>query len=244
MTGVFTEMTGNHNTSLLVAYFYSSYQAVDDSKIWYPSSSTLDLQICLPNSYANQLVLVVAMSDNSHSAIQPWLDFRGDNLSATITPCDSSGINNYSCIAVCNNTQQILESKSANNLLTCGLWATLHLYEYFNTYVNPSLFPETRSFMNHFDSLGLDAADSAYGFMTMNAVSRTLSHVEQRTRMATYQAEPSSAGACNQQFLFPLIATVINDDLSKPLRDCVDAICTPRSLNPDLGGVGVSYTAS
>lgn len=63
--------------------------------------------------------------------------------------------------------------------------------------------------------------------------------LEKVTRIQTYQADEPSQGACNQPILFSAVAGTLDTNLSQPLLSCVNAICSPRTPNPDLRGIGV-----
>ena len=72
-----------------------------------------------------------------------------------------------------------------------------------------------------------------------SAVGNGMNVLEKVTRDGTYQADGTSKGACSQGELFPVVGS--SQDDSHSLRECVDSICASRTLNPDLGGVGVSW---
>ena len=93
--------------------------------------------------------------------------------------------------------------------------------------------------LRRFAPLGLDAGDEAYVLAARGAVSTTMFALLTENRIQTYQSD-SIQGLCSQQILFPTDST----DIPQHVRDCVTAICAPRSLNPDLGGIGVSMTYS
>ena len=62
------------------------------------------------------------------------------------------------------------------------------------------------------------------------------------TKVQTYQSDSSLEGACSEQALFPTSTLTLNYDLPQFLQTCVNAICAPRTLNPDLGGIGVGFS--
>ena len=140
------------------------------------------------------------------------------------------------CTKVCNSTIELLDVKLPNNLLTCGLWTTLTVLNHY-----PTLTVNYAALLGRFDSLGLDASNAAYTYAARDAVSTLMDTLLKKTRVQTYQGGSSVEGACSEQALFPSGTLELDTDLPRFLRTCVNAICAPSSLNPDLGEIGVRF---
>lgn len=180
------------------------------------------------------------MAGISNSSIQPWLDLdlNADNLPATITPCQNrqkgGRIVLGNCTTVCDDAGLLLYADQPNSLLTCGLWATLATLTQYAFLTN-----DYHTLLGRFDSLGLDAGNATYAYAARNAVSTAMNTMLKITKVQTYQGGSSLEGACSEQALFPTSTLELDGDLPQFLRTCVNAICAPRTLNPDLGGIGV-----
>lgn len=197
------------------------------------------------------------MAGISGSSIQPWLDLELDDylnfsttaIPATIPSCQTRQPGDVvldNCTQVCNSSGTLLDDELPNNLLTCGLWATLVTLDNYNNEITTMQPNVTKAVHKHyqdvlarFTTLGLDAGDEAYVSAAIGAVSTTMFTLLKENRIQTYQAD-SIQGLCSQQELFPTAAFEFNTDVPQHVRDYVTAICAPRNLNPDLGGIGVS----
>ena len=208
-------------------------------------------------------IITGAMAGISGSSIQPWLDLEVDDylnfstatIPATIPSCQTrqritGEVNFNNCTKVCNSSGSLIDDKFPNNLLTCGLWATLVTLDSYNeqTYtmqpdVTKAVHEQYQDALGRFTTLGLDAGDEAYVSAAIEAVSTTMFTLLKENRIQTYQGD-SIQGLCSQQALLPTGAFEYNTDIPQHVRDCVTMICAPRSLNPDLGGIGVSITYS
>ena len=182
-----------------------------------------------------------------NSSIQPWLDFQLSELPTSIPSCQThqpdSSIGLINCTTVCNNTNDFEQKSLPNNLLTCGLWSTLTVLDsYHGVAANynqtfPQLDP---SLLQRFEFLGLDSGDKAYGFAAVNALSTYLSALDLLVKAPAIQDEEGIYGPCNEQSLFPRRPVTTGDGLHSNLLACVESICSPRTLDQDLGGIGVS----
>ena len=182
------------------------------------------------------------MTNIINSTIQPWLDFKNGSLPATIPLCTYTDTGN--CTRVCNDSTVMLEPSAPGNLLTCGLWSTLTMLASYTDYAAefaPLSRDRVDSLLQRFEPLGLDATNATYAYSARDAVSNCLSTIYRVTRLqVSYRGDTAPGIACSGQMLFPTPAHTLSTDLSYALNLCVDAICSRRTLNPDLGGVGVS----
>ena len=212
------------------------------------------------------------MAGISGSSIQKWLDlelndylnFSTETIPATIPSCQTmrratGEVNLDNCTKVCNSSNYLLNDRLPNNLLTCGLWATLVTLDSYKEALDTTmdsysealdsydggeaLHKHFQDVLARFTTLGLDAGDEAYVYAAKGAVSTTMFTLLKGNRIQTYQGD-SIQGLCSQQNLFPTASFEFSTNIPQHVRDCVTTICAPRSLNPDLGGIGVSMTYS
>ena len=179
----------------------------------------------------------------SNSSIQIWLDYTITGaLPATIPPCQITPEYYYdaimvadNCTALCTDSSHLLDPRTPNNLVTCGLWSSL--------IVNQSrTIGFDNALLDPFVHLGLDTKNATYAFSVRDIIASVLSGLYTGTVEATYLGEESLARACAEQYLFDIIPRVpelSGSDSKSSLHDCIDAICSPITLNPDLGGIGV-----
>lgn len=203
------------------------------------------------------------MAGISGSSIQPWLDlevddylnFSTETIPATIPSCQTrqrvaGEVTLDNCTKVCNSSNSLLDDEFPNNLLACGLWATLVTLDSYNEDVE-TMQPDVtkvvqqqyQDVLGRFATLGLDAGDEAYVFAAIGAVSTTMFTLLKVNSIQTYQGG-SIKRLYNQQDLFSTAAFEFDTDIPQHVRDCVTTIRAPRSLNPDLGGIGVSMMYS
>ena len=187
------------------------------------------------------------MTGIANSSIQPWLDFRFSEIPTSIPSCqfhqpdNSIGLTN--CTTICNDTTSFEQQLLPNNLLTCGLWSTLTVLDSYHdvaVYYNETYPQLDPSLLQRFDFLGLDSSDKAYSYAAVNAISTYLSALQLLVKLPAIQDEEGLYGPCNEQTLFPRQPLNTSGGLSENLVDCVDFICSPRTLDQDLGGIGVS----
>lgn len=154
--------------------------------------------------------------------------------------------------------------KSANNLVTCGIWTTLVSQYTFLGPGNTILEPESPSKTGHISTF--DATSDLKSYETFgldfnntdtptyaDTISNCLTDIYHVVKQNTFAADGSAPAACTRNKLFPFQSTYTlpllptdPGDLttsgasgSPSLRTCIDAICAPRTLNPDLPGIGV-----
>ena len=171
------------------------------------------------------------MTDIQNSCIQPWLDYpysQGSFTPRCHDPYPLYGAPPDSCMAVCNTSSLLGWS---NNLLTCGYWANLAALSAQNA-GSLSHGPPLQE-LKKCNEVGLNASDTAYVKASQDAISSRLNGIGKSTRALMYQIDTSYYEPCSRLTLFSSSTTV---------HTCIDAICAPRTLNPDLGGVGVSLS--
>lgn len=186
--------------------------------------------------------------NSSASSIQPWLDFNG--TLPTIGPCkyvetghrEASRVIDANCTTVCNHTLS-LYSPLVDNLVTCGLWATL-ISAY--TIIRPenSLVPNSNELSIHlleqFGRLGFNGAVHEHALAVADSISWRLQRLHFDAKSSTSSNDGMTPVACTRSELFPLGSNSNSTDHTlQALRSCLEAICSPITLNPDLAGIGV-----
>lgn len=193
------------------------------------------------------------MASILNSSIQLWFDYTGDIL-PVILPCQRiewvsarpNIVLDANCKHVCNDSSSILDPTMPNNLATCGLWSSLTLMP-STTMGDPderSLNNRVIALLEQFVLLGLDRRDANYAADVRDTVASCLSFLYNQIMSVTYMGIASFASACAEQELFTYFRLAYRDAQipTSSFRDCIDAICSPRTLNPDPGGIGVSLS--
>ena len=176
--------------------------------------------------------------------ISSWLETGPDSIPDRIFRCQlpdhgASRPNSTfgDCNSVCNDSMMILDPSPPNNLLTCGLWSTVLMRNYYNSIIKPASYPQAGVQLLEFASLGLRTNYTTYPYEAVGPLSTSLEVLQKASRFGPYQADKASQGACGQPVLFP---SNLESNLTKQLHKCVDVICLPQIINPNLGGIGVS----
>lgn len=148
---------------------------------------------------------MVSSNSIANSSLQPWLDFNG-TLPAHIPPCQQRANNNgltnstnvtvQSCKNICNNATTLLDPLSPNNLLTCGLWASLVWSE-----VSPRPDMENKDLVP-FITLGLDYKDVTYAKDVQNEIGGLFSAISIIVKAGTSGIDGKIPGECTSFTIF------------------------------------------
>lgn len=186
--------------------------------------------------------------NSSASSIQAWLDFNG--TLPTITPCQDVQIGHReftrlkaNCTTVCNHTLS-LYSPPVDNLVTCGLWTTLvSAYTTIGpeNYLVPNGNAQSTHLLEQFKELGFNGDVNEQALAVADSISSRLQLLYFDTKFLTSSNDGTTPLACTRSTLFPLGSNSNSTDHTlQALRSCLQAICSPVTLNPDLAGIGVS----
>ena len=177
------------------------------------------------------------MAGNSY--LQPWFyasNFIANHLDSgdadfshlgarigQLRPCSIRGVQ-VDFSRVCQNAALLFEPSHPANLLNCGLWATLftpRLGNYTNT-------PTLRAI---FDSVGLSSEDWIPANMSnlQNTIANCAADFYSETHSFT-DNDQWTPYSCSSNSLFYYSSVV---------EFCFAELCGPRTLNPDIGGIGV-----
>ena len=187
--------------------------------------------------------------NSSASSIHPWLDFNGSL--PTIGFCkvvemghrEAPRVIEANCSTVCNHTLS-LYSPPVDNLVTCGLWTTLISA---CTTVGPDncLVPNSNEqsihLLDQFRRLGFNGNTHEHALAVADNISWRLQLLHFNAKFLTFSNNGMTPVACTRSELFPLGSNSSSTDHTlQALRSCLQAICSPITLNPDLAGIGVS----
>lgn len=201
--------------------------------------------------HAFKLSRSVAMSwfNSSASSIRPWLDFNG--TLPTIGPCKDVKMGHREaprfieadCTTVCNHTLS-LYGPLVDNLVTCGLWTTL-ISAYTTIGPENCLVPNSNEqsihLLDHFRMLGFHGDVHEQALAVADSISGRLQHLHFDAKFLTSSNDGTTPVACTRSILFPLGSNSNSTNHTlQALRSCLQAICSPITLNPDLAGIGVS----
>ena len=192
---------------------------------------------------------VMSWFNSSASSIQAWLDFNG-TLPA-IKRCQEvemghrefSRVIEANCTTVCNHTLS-LYSPAVDNLVTCGLWTTL-ISAYTTVgpgnYLVPNSNDQSTHLLERFQDLGFNGDVHEQALAVADSISSRLQLLYFDAKFLTSSSDGTTPSACTRSCLFPLGSNSNSTDRSlQALRSCLQAICSPVTLNPDLAGIGVS----
>ena len=196
----------------------------------------------------------------SNSSIQRWLDFNGSSPT-TVQPCQIAptgttddpdptlGLQEISCAQVCTN-ESLLFQQGTYNLETCGLWAMIAAAP--NAADKDALIDYNLS-LSSFDAVGLNS--SAVGSISniTEIVASCFAALYLARSSNTFAADGTVALACTEDNLFPLnnnpghevdpsVFQSWEETTLSGITACLERICSPRTLDPDIAGVGV-YSA-
>ena len=187
--------------------------------------------------------------NSSASSIQAWLDFNG--TLPTITRCqdvemshgESPRVIEANCTTLCNHTLS-LYSPPVDNLVTCGLWTTLiGAYTTIGpeNYLVPNGNAQSTHLLEQFQELGFNGDVNEQALAVADSISSRLQLLYSNAKLLTSSNDGTTPLACTRSTLFPLGSNSNSTDRTlQALGSCLQAICSPVTLNPDLAGIGVS----
>ncbi len=177
----------------------------------------------------------------SYNVSDPWAPSTCQFFDATTGITSDIG-----CSQICNDSVQLFDSQlQKNNLQTCGVWTTL-VSAY--TYLSPHgsfQFNGSTSVMPIFEAfgkVGLDATVYQYTPTYTDTISACLAYIWVNVKENSFSDDDSMPEFCSEVGLFLPFGsnTNVTDYTESSLWGCLNAICAPVTLNPDLAGVGVT----
>ena len=191
------------------------------------------------------------MASHSKSFLHDWLRFDGTTTTLpALNSCTFIGVSNgtfsqsdASCTKVCNDSLSLFEEQTSN-LVTCGLWTSLASasseLNADNVWVqsNDSSYEKV---LQHFEGVNLTNDTFKYASSYAALISDCMEIIYLNVKENSFSDDGQVPSACTKEQLFPLgSAEDAVQYPTKALGDCIDSICSPLTLNPDLAGIGVS----
>lgn len=174
----------------------------------------------------------------TNSSIREWFDF--DYMtSPTLPGCTINGTE-IGCSHVCNNRTSLFFAQTTN-LVTCGIWTSLILASSIFD-IKGTLLEKNESIIQHLDpfhkDVNLKANDSQSVSIYADTISSGFGAIYEIVRTASFADDGTIPSACTKGSIFP--ADIYwRDGYQSPVIDCVQEICSPLTLNPDLAGIGM-----
>lgn len=176
----------------------------------------------------------------SNSSLQSWLNFNSNGNILPILPACKHNDSDISCAQVCNDTSWLFSSQAnqSSNLLTCGLWTEIAMWHLPLDNDNSTLGSITPSNFSTsqlapFQQLGLNTSDFPNVATYASTISGCFEALYVNVKHYSYADDGKTPTACTQQDLFPVATN------ASSLETCLQEICSPLTLNPDLAGIGV-----
>lgn len=183
-----------------------------------------------------------------NSSLQPWFDYGAvlrrhpygiaDPLASLppIQPCYGYSIQGetVNCSVVCDEPYLLFDPQHTSNLATCGLWATVGA-----SLVGSNQIPNTTAF----DAVGLNVS-SLETLENLDGSLTTSNGQLQQTLLSCF----GSFYAATRTLKVDLAAVPQTCGFTAIFRNpvqvepCFKDLCAPRSLDADLGGIGVCFS--
>ena len=175
-------------------------------------------------------------SVSPNSPLDAWIDFSEFFAETASLPaiqnCTINGTT-ANCTYVCGHSHLLFDPFALNNLVTCGIWQTASAAIHFE--IQPNNTENTAPF----EDLGLSMV---YDYPLNSMYQTAAGMISQCFSFTCDYKSPEDYAACYAYDLDALFGSgAIRGATQGALLNCMDMICNPHgSLNPDLGGVGVS----
>ncbi len=192
---------------------------------------------------------MVSLADSS---IQPWLTFNG--ILPVIHPCKyfnfteemEEELEITDCSNVCNDSISLFEPSNSDTLVTCGLWSTLvssMTYVGRNNVLLPPNDTKSLSLLAPFKAFGLDVDDIPYTLSYADKISDCLVEIYSDVKQFSFSDDGTMPANCSRSYIFPFgtnAGAAGWTSTVSSLNTCMNYVCNPVTLNPDLAGIGVS----
>ena len=194
-----------------------------------------------------------AMARITNSSIQIWLDFNYNYANPIPPMTHPSGLHNDTYASICTQPDLLINPGHMSDLATCGLWATLvSLLDWSDqNHTQPVHFYEDH--LRAFTSTRLDYMNRSQKATIFRTLSGSLSSLYLKGSNSVYYFDEKVPFYCSDYVLFstndaqnPFFDMIpeIRKTPGYPLSKCMEVICSPRSVDPDLDGVGVRFRGS
>lgn len=189
------------------------------------------------------------MAAYADSKIVNWLE---GHPWTSIEPCQGHEIDTLDfaqadCAQVCNESRLLFDGRS-QNLVNCAFWATIAdtLTDSPASFADKPQIPsdEAMQYLEQYEATGLDSRVFKYASSFLDIVGNCFMVIYLDRFQNTYLDDGSVHESCTRTGLFP--GSNVQGDVAslatytgKTLQSCLDALCAPVPLNPDLAGIGV-----
>ncbi len=153
------------------------------------------------------------------------------------------------CAQVCNNSYELFDGRS-QNLVTCGFWSAVvtSLVVMENLGAVSEFTADAEAFLKQYEPLGLELSVYQYAPRYADLIGSCFTWLYSVRFLNSYLNDGTVSLYCTKSGIFWSGAR--NEELrggtsalavttGEALTGCLDAICAPFSLNPDLAGIGV-----
>lgn len=185
----------------------------------------------------------------SNPALQPWFDFDNNVLTCVgssrpvapipqFQPCSAGG-QQQNCSVVCQNATTLFNASEPQNLLNCGLWAT----------ACSSGFPicaNATQWAAHFEPIGLTLEtprDQIGVEYAMEECPGYVGIIKENIASCATDFYAAAHQATNDDQFIPLSCTTTGLFASEGVESCFKDLCSARTLDTDIGGIGVRQTS-
>ena len=196
-------------------------------------------------------LVILSNSMLSGSPLLQWIDYAsalfaaqngyGFNQSTVPTGMGcSTGGPLTNCSNVCSNTTQLFDPAFPENIVTCASWASTCTF-LNEEKVNSESISTNWTFLHPpFEEVGLNLSNNSSDMMVEGLTGDVTACLADLYQRSHYSAEtPDIPSACSKSNLFSYHGTTL--DLGESgTRPCIEELCTPSQLDPDIGGIGVS----
>ena len=131
----------------------------------------------------------------------------------------------------------LFDPATADNLVNCGIWTSV-VGNWQARYEAIASISDTLA--DPLRAIGLNPTIALVISAVKGSGDSCFSAVCALSGLGTIEADGSIAASCDSDNLFPNdFLNASNHNITGWIANCVDAICVPVILNPDIGGIGV-----
>lgn len=199
------------------------------------------------------------------SQLSDWLSFNG--TVPILQPCVlladmKTNSSSVSCSQVCSNSSILFQSPYRrpkpyqyqdyqdvfSNLNTCGLWATINNPE-STSGISDTVASYLDDLLDPFESIGLSSSNRALASNTRNNIGNCFGMMYTEAAWGADTNQRAIPWECTSTGLFPAFAgnssvDVLARKATVPVKHCLASLCAKKTLNTDLGGIGVLSQSS
>lgn len=194
------------------------------------------------------------MANYTNSTLTDWLS---DRPSPQLYPCyqhvsgPSFGVEVVSCVQVCNDIALLFDPLfQSKNLVNCGRWSALVISASpLEQGPNHTIIINDKSIQDEiiaYEAVGLNASDYHLAPESADIISTWLAYMYTSVVSFSFLDDHKVKLECTRAKMFPGMFSTTGystgsfEDGRAALATCLDSLCSPITLNPELAGIGVS----